>query len=278
MWVAGIVGDIQAPYHDPRAVAVAAQILADAKLDLLLINGDWWDARVLGRYPALNNDNALLAEARWELKAAKGLLKEFLAKVKPKQTRWHDGNHEFRISRVGENDPRVLQLISLDKKIVAALGIPSLFEFDKLKIDYVGPYPNGSWLHPKLEPHQNVWVEHGYRASKKAGYTVSNTMLERMASCIVNHCEKLAGPLWTRALDRDFFAIENGNLSIIAETDRNHELDNKIIYRGIPHSVPKYLNHRQGFSIVYYEHGQWWPFCIKIRDGEAMFNGKLYKA
>ena len=272
MWIACVIGDIQAPYHDPRAVDVMKKIVSDISLDRFIINGDWFDARRMGLYPTVDRSEKTSGKIKNELKDARILLKQLKNDVKAKEWIWNDGNHEFRIERVFLSDPKFAELLEV-AEIGRAASIPGLMHLEKLKIKYTGRYPKGCWLHPQLESHNNVWVEHGFKVNKKSGYTVSNLIPERMASCITNHVERLAGPMWTRALGKDYFGIENGNLSIIGEPHLGED-----IYNSVPFIEPAYLNHRQGFSILYWDGRDWHPYTIRIKDGRAVFNGKQYKA
>lgn len=267
----GLWNDQQHPYCDLRAFNVATEIFADAKLTGLIYNGDWNDFRAISRYPVYNKDPKLFSELKAELKVSRERLKTAHRAIKPKLAAWNDGNHEWRLFRAFEKVPSALQILEI-AEVGEALSIPNLMGLGELGIRYSGPYPNGCWLKTNLEPHDNVWVEHGYTARKKAGYTATGKLEERMCSVVVGHCERLA-IVWKRALGRDYFALENGNLSCIAEPGLGED-----IYGGVPHSVPGYMDHRQGISIIYYADRQWHPVPIKIRDGKAWFNGKLYKA
>lgn len=271
MYTAAVIGDTQIPYHDPRAFDVCGQILSDAKLDMLIYNGDWADFRAISRYPQRNKDPRLFSELRAEILTAKERLATFHKSVKPKKAKFTSGNHEWRIERVFTSDPKVTQVLDI-AEVGEAVSIESLFEMKKLGIKFIGQYPKGCWLHDGLEPERNVWIEHGMGARKEAGYWITNLMRDRWASVVVNHCEKLA-IVWKRALGKSYFGIENGNLSIIAEPGKGDD-----IYTGIPHSTPEYINHRQGFSLLYYDNGQWFPQTIPIHKGRAVFAGKLYKS
>lgn len=275
IWTAAIVGDLQCPYSDPRAVSVAGQIIESVKPDILRINGDGLDLRSISRYPLTHDeeDSRIENSLSGELEKSRSILKEFIKHCGAKKTEWADGNHEWRILRAFEREERALRLIGL-KVVKDALSTPAIVNFNAIGVDrYIGAYPKGDWLHSRLDEHSNVWVEHGYRVNKHAGYTASNLMRDRMASVIVNHVEKLAGPMWTRALGKDYFCIENGNLSLIGEPGLGDGL-----YGGVPHSEPRYMCHRQGFSLLFYESGQWFPFTVKIREGKAVWGGKLYKS
>lgn len=266
----GVWNDQQHPYCDLRAFNVAIQILADAKLDKLVYNGDWNDFRSISRYPVFNKDPKLFSEMKAELKVNRERLHTAHKAINPKKAVWTDGNHEWRVMRAFEKMPSALQILEI-AEVGDALSTPSLLGLDKLGIKYVGAYPAGCWLKDGLPPEENVWIEHGMTARAKGGYTVTGVMEKRWSSAIVGHCEKLA-LVWTRKNGRDFFGIENGNISCIAEPGLGEG-----IYGGLPHSVPEYMDHRQGFSVIYRDGGQWHPQLIKIRDGKAHFNGKLYK-
>lgn len=279
MWVAGIWGDQQIPYHDPRAWSVALQIFADAKLDLLIDNGDFGDYMALGTHPQGDRYDAY-ESFRNEIRFQREKLAESHKAIKPQKRKWNDGNHEWRVQRAFWKDPKLAQtVLKIDftspravSSVREAASIPVIMEFSKYGIEYSGAYPNGCWLKSGVEPEKNVYVHHGYTARKHSGYTVSGQMQDHWTSQIVGHCERLAGPIWTRKLGRDYFGIESGNLSLIGEPGPGDG-----IYAGVPHSDPKLMNHRQGISIVYYDAGQFWPFTIKIRDGKALWNGRLYK-
>ncbi len=266
----GIVGDVQCPYHDPRALEVAGQILVDAKLTHLWINGDWGDFRTLGTHPSNSKSLQVVTEMRAELKTTRERLHSFVKPIRAKKKKMLSGNHEWRLERTLTRDPKVAQLLEI-AEIGEAIEMPSLFKLKDIGMEWVGQYPKGCWLDPGLPAEDNVWIEHGMSARAKGGYTVSGVMEKRWSSAIVGHCEKLA-LVWTRKNNRDFFGIEGGNLSLIAEPGKGDD-----IYFGLPHSTPEYMDHRQGFTIIYRDGGQWHPQIIKIRDGRAHWNGKLYK-
>lgn len=275
----GIWNDQQIPYHDPRAFSVAVQIFADAKLHTLVFNGDWGDYMSIATHDQGDRDD-LYEGIQREIDRQREQLDKAMRAIKPKRAKWNDGNHEFRVRRALYRDPKlacqVLKIKYTEMQLLGsvrqAVSIPALLGLAKHKIEYRGNYPKGCWLKDGLAEHENVYVQHSYIARKKSGYTVSALMDDHWCSQIIGHCEKLAGPIWARKMGRDFFGIENGNLSLIGEPEYGDD-----IYSGPPHSDPKLMNHRQGISIVYWD-GGWHPFTIKIRDGKAFWNGKLYRA
>lgn len=279
MEVYGIWNDQQIPYHDPRAFSVAVQIFADAKLDCLIDNGDWGDYMALGTHPQGDRDD-IYESFRREIEIQREKLAESHKAIKPKKRKFNEGNHEFRVQRAFWKDPKLAQTvlrIKMDEVSVSSIrqaaSIPSIMEFHKYGIEYSGPYPRGCWLRSGIAPEENIYVHHGYTARKKSGQTITGQMDDHWTSQVVGHCERLAGPIWTRKLGRDYLGIENGNLSLIGEPELGDG-----IYAGVPHSDPKLLNHRQGISIIYRDAGQWWPFTLKIRQGKCFWDGRLYRA
>jgi hypothetical protein len=269
--VYGIVGDVQTPYHDARALSVCGQICADAKLDELIINGDWLDLRKAGTHPQNSKSLRIVGEMRQEIAIGRERLHTFVKGVKPKKSRMTSGNHEFRLERMLTRDQSIAQLLEI-VEIGEAISMTSILKLDAIGMKWVGQYPKGCWLDPQLAAEDNVWVEHGLSARAKAGYTVSSVMDKRWSSAVIGHCEKLC-LLWARKNGRCFFGIESGNLSCIGEPGLGDG-----IYFGVPHSTPEYMDHQQGFTIIYRDGGQWHPQIVKIRDGKAWFNGRFYKS
>lgn len=259
-----IISDLQIPYHDPKAVEVMLQIAEDFKPDVLVINGDFCDWRTLSdHYPARDEEGSrLVPSLKQEVAIQRGVLDEIVRRVKPGEIYWNDGNHEFRLNKMLWKQPTIVQLLGF-KDVAAKLTVGELMRFDAYGIKYTGEYPNGFWLR------KEVWIEHGFNTSLKAGYTVSRLLDARNASVIVGHCERLA-VVWKRAIDRKMFGIEGGNLSILGEKG------GKGIYSTVPHTAPELMNHQQGFALLTRHAGQWYPEAVPIHHGVAVWRGKVY--
>ena len=89
-----VIGDLQAPYHDPKAVEVMLQIAEDFRPYGLIINGDFCDWRTLSDHYAARDEvgQRLIPTLKEEIAVQKGLLAEIIARVKPKEIWWNDGN------------------------------------------------------------------------------------------------------------------------------------------------------------------------------------------
>ena len=273
MLTVGIWSDHQIPYVCPRAWSLALQIFADAKLDLLVDNGDWMDCRTLTtRYPVAYGEK-MMAEMRHEVEAARGRIAESHKAIRPKKRRFNGGNHEFRIPRSFWSSPHGSQMLGIDT-IRNAAGLPALLHFHKYGIKYSGEYPAGTWvLGGELPSGPNdCLVTHGMISSKKAGQTANRTLDDAMANVVVGHCERMA-TVWKHAPGwRSYFAVEGGNLSLFATPKGRDILTN------YPFNSPDHLNKQQGIVMLYHDAGQWWPYTIPFHNGVAYWDGKKYKA
>ena len=273
MLTVGIISDVQAPYHCPRAWSVALQILADAKLDIFAVNGDFGDYRTLTTRFPLRYGPGIVAEMRQEIETQRTLLTEAMKAIKPKRALWTDGNHEFRIPRSFWNSPHGSQLLGI-KEVAHATSVPQLLGLAKWKFRYAGEYPAGMWILGGDRPSgsNDCYLSHGTISSKKSGQTANRSMDDMMCNLVVGHCERLA-LTWKHAVGwRDYFAIEGGNLSLFATPKGSG------ILTGYPFNNCDSLNKQQGLSILYHDAGQWWPFIIRISNGVAYWDGKKYKA
>lgn len=272
---AGIFSDVQVPFHDRDAVDVAVQILRDFKPHTLFSNGDLWDIFNLSRFPNVKTaiNEKFADDLDGEIDRGVKLLQHIVKTVKPERLLVNNGNHEWRLMRAitgaSGNEKKLLEL----RLLRDAYSYPKLFRFDELgvPVKFAGEYPKGQWLHPDLPNHDNVFVEHGYVARKKSGYTVTALMEDRMSSVICGHCERLC-LLWRHVNgDRNLWGVEGGNLSILGVPGLGDGL-----YSGIPHSVPDYTNHTQGITLATHVSGEWFPQLIRIVRGKALWNNKLY--
>lgn len=272
MLTVGIWSDHQHPYCCPRAWSVALQIFKDAKLDLLIDNGDWLDARTLTtRYPVAYGEK-MMPEMRHEVENARGRLAESHKAIKPKKRRFNNGNHEFRIPRSFWASPHGAQMLGIDT-IRDAAGIPALLQFHKYGIKWSGEYPAGTWILGGDSPSgsNDCLVTHGMISSKNAGQTANRTLNDVMANVVVGHCER-AAVIWKHAVGRrNFFAVEGGNLSLFA-TDAGAG-----ILTNYPFSLPDTMNKTQAIALLHHDGGEWWPELVRIHKGRAWWNGKLYR-
>ena len=276
--VAMIFKRLQGEFYDPRAFEVALQIGEHVHPTHLVVNGDWVDLPSMslkytqraqkGRYAlsfkkSIAHSRACLAELVSRVQAPKGI----------KQIRkWNDGNHEWRLFRALHAIPQVSQLLQLDG-IRVATSTPAVLGTEAYGFRYSGEYPAGCWLFATGNPATDVWVEHGYIARKKAGYSGTAMREERMTNVVMGHVERLALTYQHAVGGRDFFAIESGNLSILGIPKKGNEK-----YSSVPFNYSDYLNRQQGVSIITKIGNRLFPEVIPIVRGQAVYGGKCFSA
>lgn len=273
---AAIVGDWQIPFHDEEAIDVAQQIVRDFKPNVLDFNGDILDLMRLSKFPGIVNDRNEYRQADLETELQIGIsaLKRFTQEVKPERVYFKSGNHEARLERtIATAQPNQQAILTL-KKIRNVATIENLLELNQLgKNVTFAKWPNGLWLHPTFVPDLNVWVEHGNETAAKAGYTVTRVSEKRASSVIVGHVHRLSLSWRHLNQDRDRFMIEGGHLSILGTPKVGDDQ-----YFGSPFSVADYMDYQQGLSLVTFADAKVWPELVRIKNGSAMWNQKLYKS
>lgn len=270
---AAIVGDVQTPFHDPSAVAVALQIIEAFKPDIFVANGDWVEFSNLSlRYQPRSEAKKFAAAAKDEVDTTKGILGQFAQAVGPKcEKHFNEGNHEWRLFRALNQIPQIVELMGLPE-VKNALCIESILGLKQFGFQYSGEYPAGCWLFG-LQKHKDLFVHHGYMVRIKGGYQASAETDKRMVSTCTGHGERLA-MAWRRDVtDRDMVGIEGGNLSRLGEPGIGSG-----IYGSVPMNAPEMLDRCQGFAVVYQDGDLIAPTCVKIKKGKAIFEGKLYKS
>lgn len=269
METALVAGDFQIPCHDPSALEVFMQIGEDLKPDVLVINGDFVEFRNISlRFPARRDEKWGLT-AREEIITASGCLKEIVRRIKPKKKKFNEGNHEWRLFRVMSQIPQVLEILNLES-VARAVSMEEILGLSKLGFIHSGEYPKGCWLFNR-KPENNVFVHHSWVTRKKAGYAAHADIEGRGVSTITGHGERMA-MVFKRFLDKEVFAIEGGNLSIIGEPGKGDG-----IYGSVPFSAPEMMDHKQGFSIVTLDGNDCFPEIVPIKNGKAVWRGKVYK-
>jgi hypothetical protein len=268
-----VFGDLQAPLYDEAALSILLQVVSDFKPDRGVINGDVIEFRHLSmRYPALKGDDGkrIGATAAEEAQSAVTVLK-LLVKACIK-TKWvfNEGNHDWRLVRVLQSIPQILEIMGLPN-VKEALRIDKILGLAELGIKYSGEYPKGCWLFDR-QAHNNVFVHHSFITRIKAGFHANAELDKRgMYNMVVGHGERLAC-VWRRDIaDRRVFSIEGGGLSKLGEPQ------GKGIYTTVPFNAPEFLDRQQGFSVIYQHENDYWPVLVPIHRGRAIFMGKLYK-
>lgn len=122
-----LLPDIHVPYHDDRAVSVAVKYGVDFNPDIVLLNGDAFDAHSISwwcRDPRERN-------FKEEVKAMVAFLAWLRSKFPKAQILYKEGNHEERYEKyMIDRCPEFLG--------IAAFEFDSLLEMDASGIEYIG--------------------------------------------------------------------------------------------------------------------------------------------
>ena len=276
--VAMILNDVQGEFYDPRAFEVALQIGEHIKPTHLCVNGDWVDWPSMSvKYTQRAQKGQFALSFKKSVAKSRACLAELVSRVQAprgiKQVRlWNDGNHEWRLFRALHVIPQVSKLLELDH-IRVATSIPAVLGTEAYGFRYSGEYPAGCWLFATGNPITDVWVEHGYIARKKAGYTGTAIREERMTNVVIGHVERLALAYQHAVGGRDLFSVENGNLSLLGIPGKG---DAK--YSSAPFNIADYANRQQGISIITKIGNRLFPEVVPIIRGQAIYGGRLFKA
>lgn len=122
----GVLADIHIPYHSTPILKLAINYLRNAKIDVLVLNGDIFDFYAASKY--------LKVPSRPSIKAEMALGLQFLEQLRilfpTQKIIFKIGNHEDRLGHyLLRNAPDLYELESI--------SLPVLLEFDRLGIDMV---------------------------------------------------------------------------------------------------------------------------------------------
>lgn len=185
-----LVGDQQAPYHDPKLHSLFLQWLSVNKPDRGVLIGDTIDLPDISRHPDNPEWGATTQEC---IDAAYLLLREYVQSSE--ETRWTKlaGNHDERLRRAVID--RLSDLYGLRRAAVpglpqspAILDVAHLLRLDELGIDYV--LPNGGYNNAHIQLSPYLAARHGWIATKNSGSSAMKTLEHLGYSVVVGHCHR----------------------------------------------------------------------------------------
>lgn len=186
-----VTSDEHAPFHDPKAIALACEVLRWWKPDVHIFNGDQVDFYSVSRFeknPA--RQFGLQEEIDQTVEEVFAPVRRAIPKARIIKI---DGNHETRLDRYLHSHPEMFGL--------RVLRMENLFGLDKLSIDYA---PQRVRCDSLLD------ISHGTRVNKWAGYAArAEVELRRYAiNTITGHVHR-SGRFETRVMDRHVIGQEN---------------------------------------------------------------------
>jgi len=244
------------PFHERSALAATLAMVKAIDPDLVVIVGDIldlaeWSDKFIRSPDMYNTTQPAVVEAAWFL----GQLRRLLDK---KEIILLEGNHEERVSRaINKQVPYAYGLSSPDGFQV--LSIPHILGLEKLSVKYIGKYPKSEyWLT------NNLRAVHGEIVRSKSGATAGAILDDAQASTIFGHvhrAELASRTVFDKDGPRTITAFSPGCLCRIDGT--------------VP-AAKSQMNWQQGVGVVDFSERFVAPSLIPIRDGSAMFGGRVY--
>jgi len=202
-----IVGDTQVPFHDARAVELAAQVIELYNPDHLIYNGDMIDFWSISKHQPRRDEILRSLSLQEEIDRTIAVQEKLARGVRYKTCKIHniDGNHEDRLERfLGVGSPSLLgSLRSLDME--------NVFHYKKRGFASYHPYGEGIWIT------DNLFVYHGQFVSPVPGSSVKKEIDAIGASVIMNHVHRRSD-IRFRQGNHEWRGIENGCLCQLASS------------------------------------------------------------
>lgn len=260
------------PTHDPVALDVALQILAEAKPDTILVGGDGVDFPELSKY-RLSPMFARTTQATIDWVEAFAATLRALAPQAAIE--WIEGNHEMRLSNyILDNAKAAFGIKQANApESWPVFSLPFLSRFDEHGVTYHAGYPAAEyWFNDRLK------AMHGHKVNS-TGSTVHRYLGDERVSTISFHIHRREWGERTRETRygaRTIMAASPGCLcridGAVPSTKGGMDLN------GVP--IPRAEDWQQGLALVHYKDGdaEFVYEQIAIHDGWAMFHGREFRA
>ena len=247
-----VVNDFQIPYHDPTALSVVEQVMADVVPDIVIYLGDIFD------FPSLSSKFRKYPEQRYRLwrdiKLGKGIFTRHRGILPAARFIFVEGNHEARLGNyVVDNADELTDMLNVD----GGLSLPKLIGADELGIEYLGPY--GAAFE-----HRSFIFKHGERITQ---FSAAAELRAEGTSGISAHTHK-GGSAYSTNRSGAHAWYEN---FCLCHTEGVKRPPSSLVQAGP-------VNWQQGFSIIYFDGGIFNVYPVVITHGQCVWGGKRYTA
>lgn len=253
-------GDLT-PFHDRRALDIAAQMIHRLRPDDIVISGDLldlpdWSTKFVRSPEFYFSTQPAVVEASW-------WLARFRRTCLPARIVALEGNHDARMENaLVTHLNNVYRLKPADEmELPPSMSVPRLLAMHKLEIEYIGGYPDADlWLNDRLV------VTHGAKARSAPGGTVGAEVRESDITLVHGHIHRREWASRTIHGRHGRRVIESVCPGCICHID------------GRVPSKAKKLNWQQGLTVIRYDdHGRYTITPVAISNGEAIFEGEIYR-
>lgn len=254
--------DIQAPFHDERALDVALQIVTAVGPDVVVMHGDNLDLPELSRF---RKHPSFASSTQRAIDRMTLFCAELRAAAPAAEIVWIQGNHEARIEHYILDNAAAAYGISRgqlpdEDPQRPVLAVPELCRLDESGVTYLGGYPaNDYWFQP------NVRVVHGTYTGKSA----PDRYLAEGTSVIWGHTHSQHFSHRTLADGRRIYALSPGCLCSV-----DGEVPGVMTGYDFGGPIRRPVNWDQGVLVGRGDGEQFWPELVPIVDGHAVFRGE----
>lgn len=258
------------PTHDPAALNVALQILAQVQPDTILVGGDGVDFPELGRY-RLSPVFARTTQATIDWVEA--FAAQLRAIAPGAAIEWLEGNHEMRLSNyILDNAKAAFGLKQANApESWPVLSLPFLSRFEEHGIRYHAGYPAAEyWFNDRIK------AMHGHKVNS-TGSTVHRYLGDERVSTISFHIHRREWGERTRSTRDGAKTIMAASPGCLCRIDGAvPSVKGGIDQHGVP--LVHHEDWQQGLAILHYREGdgEFVYEQVAIHDGWAMFRGREY--
>jgi len=241
-----VIGDAHVPFHDQYATELVHAWIEEYKPSAVYFNGDIMDCYTISRFaqPGLGVGGFSV-----EVEETMAWLEEFRRVSPHSKMVYIEGNHEFRLRALLNNESAVLNG-------VRGLTIPEQLDLERLRIDYISS-PGDRWFSTYVRAFPDILVGHFAKTNKHSAYTVKNLIDTYGISLVTGHNHS-AGLHHRTFVDGDIIGIEGACLC-----------DLRPLYCE-PH------NWTHGFTVLNHRDGVTYPEAVRITDHRFYYGGRLY--
>ena len=241
-----VIGHAHVPYHDEKATDLILQWIQDHKPDTIYFNGDIIDCYAISRFSQ---------PGQWDggFKVEVAMTRQWLSDFRTESPRsrmvFIEGNHEFRLRALMNNDASCL-------KGCEGMTIPEQLHLDELNIEYVHS-PGEKWFSTYVWAFPDMLVGHFAKTSQHSAYAVKGLVEMYGVSLVTGHNH--SGGMHHRTFATgDLAGYEGCCLCDLHPTYCE------------PH------NWTHGFVVLNHRDGRTYTEPVRITDHRFFYGGKLY--
>jgi hypothetical protein len=261
------------PFHDPAAIDVAIQLIADSQPEKIEILGDFLDLASQSRWV---QEASFAGTTQRAIDYGHEMLARIRAAAPDAEIILIEGNHDARlVNFIVTNSLAAYGLRRANTKELPVMTLPYLLRLDELAIKYIDAYPAGAdWVTP--------WMKaiHGTKASSKAStssqYLTDNPTISTAHGH--SHRREVQERVTIDALGRvRTVAFSPGALCRVDGTVPSVNGGTKL--DGTRETY--WENWQQGVAILDYsetDRNDFWLNVIAIDNGKALYKDKFYYA